>query len=68
MRLSFPQWVPLNVIKVLANHSVDFCMQNDDLPNVENRAEIAKNKQIKVYYLHYHLNYQEAIVPLKTSI
>ena len=59
------KWVPSSVIKVLANHSVDCCMQSDDLPNVENRVEIAKNKKIKVYY---RLNNQEANRPLTTSI
>ena len=59
------KWVPSNIIKVLANHSVDCCMQSDDLPNVENRVEIAKNKKIKVYYRLYN---QEAIMPLTTSI
>lgn len=59
------KWVPSSLIKVLANHSVDCCMQSDDLPNVENRVEIAKNKKIKVYY---RLNNQEANRPLTTSI
>ena len=42
------KWVPSSLIKVLANHSVDCCMQSDDLPNVENRVEIAKKNKIKV--------------------
>ena len=37
-------------------------MQSEDLPNVENRVEIAKNKQIKVYY---HLNKQKVYRPLR---
>lgn len=59
------KWVPSSLIKVLANHSVDCCMQSDDLPNVENRVEIAKKNKIKVYY---RLNNQEAITALITSI
>ncbi|BAY81974.1 hypothetical protein NIES267_14520 [Calothrix parasitica NIES-267] len=59
------RWVPSSIIKVLANHSVDCCMQSDDLPNVENRVEIAKKNKIKVYY---RLNNQEATAPLTTSI
>ncbi|MEM6398866.1 MAG: hypothetical protein AAF757_01350 [Cyanobacteria bacterium P01_D01_bin.116] len=40
----------LNLLKVFVNHFVNWSMQSQDLPNVENRVEIAKNKQIKVYY------------------
>ena len=58
------KWVPSGLIKVLANHSVDCCMQSDYLPNVENRVEIAKKNKIKVYY---RLNNQEAIRPLTAS-
>ncbi|MGB7376281.1 MAG: hypothetical protein WA959_06885 [Rivularia sp. (in: cyanobacteria)] len=46
----FPRWVAKSLLKVFANRSVDRWMQSKDLPNVENRVGIAKNKQIKVYY------------------
>lgn len=36
-------------------------MQSEDLPNIENRVEIAKNKQIKVY----HPNKQKAYCRLR---
>jgi len=50
MRLGFPRWISSSLLKVFANHFVDWWMQSEDLPKVENRVEIAKNKQIKVYY------------------
>lgn len=56
--------VPNKLLKVFASHSVDWRMQSEDLPNVENRVEIAKNKQIKVYHrpnnqkAHCRLRYQ----------
>ena len=46
----FPRWIAKSLLKVFANRSVNCWMQSKDLPNVENRVEIAKNKQIKVYY------------------
>ncbi|MGB3641934.1 MAG: hypothetical protein WBA39_30805 [Rivularia sp. (in: cyanobacteria)] len=57
MRPDFPRWVANSLLKVFANRSVDCWMQSEDLPNVENRVEIAKKKQIKVYY---HPNNQKA--------
>lgn len=46
-------------------------MQSEDLSNIENRVEIAKNKQIKVYYYpnnqkaHRRLRYQfDKFLPL----
>ncbi len=50
MQPDFPRWVPTSLLKVFADRSVDWWMQSEDLPNVENRVEIAKNGQIKVYY------------------
>ncbi|WP_052330837.1 GMC oxidoreductase [Rivularia sp. PCC 7116] len=64
MRESFLLWAPNSLLKVFANLYVNWSMQSEDLPNVENRVEIAKNKQIKVYYLsnnqkvHRRLRYQ----------
>lgn len=64
MQPDFTQWVPSKRLKVPANHSVDWWMQSEDLPNVENRIEIAKNRKIKVYYrsnnqkAHHRLWYQ----------
>ncbi|MBV6621715.1 MAG: GMC family oxidoreductase [Rivularia sp. (in: Bacteria)] len=50
MRLYFHRWLLNSLLKVFANLSVDWLMRSEDLPNVENRVEIAKNKPIKVYY------------------
>ncbi len=50
MRPDFPRWVANSFLKVVADRFVDCWMQSEDLPNVEDRVEIAKNKQIKVYY------------------
>lgn len=50
MRPDFPRWVLNSLLKVFANRSVDWWMPSEDFANVENRVEIAKNKQIKVYY------------------
>ncbi len=58
----FSPWVPNSLLKVFASHSVDWWMQSEDLPNIENRVEIAKNKQIKVYY---RPNNQKAHRPLR---
>lgn len=49
MRQDFPRWHKER-LKVFASHSVDRWMQTEYLPNVENLIEIAKNKEIKVYY------------------
>ena len=51
-----------NLLKVFARPNVDWRMQSEDLPNIENRVEIAKNKQIKVYY---RPNNQKAHRPLR---
>lgn len=50
MRSDFPRWVFNSRLKVFASHSKDSWMQSENLSNVENRVEIAKNQQIKVYY------------------
>lgn len=50
MQSDFSQWIPNKLLKVFADRFVDWWMQSKDLLNVENRVEIAKNGQIKVYY------------------
>lgn len=50
MRSDFPQWVPNAVLDYLAQHSVDWWLQSEDLPDANNRVSIKPDGQIMVNY------------------
>jgi choline dehydrogenase-like flavoprotein len=50
MRADFPKFVPNSLLKIMARHSVDWWVQSEDLPDVNNRVEIDSQGKIQVYY------------------
>ncbi len=50
MRPDFPNWMPQSLLEFIANRSVDWWAQSEDLPRVNNRVEIDSQGRIKVNY------------------
>lgn len=50
MRPDLPSWIPEGGLKFLANRSVDWWAQSEDLPQLSNNIEVDSNGQIKVNY------------------
>ncbi len=50
MQPDLPKWVPQSVLEYLANHSVDWWIQSEDLPEPHNRVQVDKDGRIIVNY------------------
>jgi choline dehydrogenase-like flavoprotein len=50
MRPDFPSYIPNPLLNALANRSVDWWLQSEDLPDSQNHVSVDQNKTIKVHY------------------
>lgn len=50
MRPDFPKWVPDGLLKKMANRSVDWWVQSEDLPSINNYVRINSEGKIQVKY------------------
>lgn len=55
MQPDFPRFVPNLALKYLAQHSVDWWLQSEDLPNRNNHIQVDSHGNIKVHYKHNNL-------------
>lgn len=50
IRPDLPNWIPLSVLETITQHSVDWWMQTEDLPDPDNRVTLTADGQIRVNY------------------
>lgn len=59
MQPDFPRWMPRSLLKWMADHSVDWWVQTEDLPDPRNRVDLTPQGTIRVHYQPNNLTTHE---------